>query len=198
MKDFLEGIPGLDLWKIEQDCNYMLDIQQFEAQRDDFSCGFYVLNSIFQFADITRNLPNQVYRHYDEHLTEAIRECCVARIVEVVLQLDRKEDCAIRGVCDKDVLEFLNGNVSMHVVGVGTPEIEDADFSPTQETVIDVDSTPRARDSFLNLSLVISSPSPSPEVRPGSNTCELFLTPDSLYLPIYSPRKPGSEEVGVV
>lgn len=82
MKAICECLFPSEKWVIQLKknvdyCNYMLDVLQFEKQRDAYSCGFYILSVICGFSDSVGGLPAFPYSKYDKDVTELYRAAAV-------------------------------------------------------------------------------------------------------------------------
>ncbi len=63
-------------WK-RSDENYMIDVLEYEPQRESFSCGFYVMAAISDFAPKDSNMPHVNYREYRFKKTCILRDSVV-------------------------------------------------------------------------------------------------------------------------
>lgn len=111
VREVLEGCDGGGKWDIESSKNFMTDSLQYRVQNDIFSCGFYVLCSLGEFAEKS-SLPARTYRSSGAELTEDIRERCVEKIINTVLEA-AKENTGSNAITDKEVYSRL----ALHLVG---------------------------------------------------------------------------------
>lgn len=58
-------------------CNYMIDVLNYDLQKDGYSCGFYVLATLCTFAESFGEISAFPYHNYDPRITEAYRSASV-------------------------------------------------------------------------------------------------------------------------
>ena len=67
--------------------NYLLECLNYEKQRDGYSCGFYVVSAICQFAENIGRIPAVGYRKYSSETTEKLRKAAVNALFRRVEEL---------------------------------------------------------------------------------------------------------------
>jgi len=61
VRDFINSFEGMGGWEVDEKLKYMTDVLEYKIQTDGYSCGFYYMCSLGEFADISE-LPNATYR----------------------------------------------------------------------------------------------------------------------------------------
>jgi len=86
----------------------MIDILNLEEQKDDQSCGFYVISAAMTFAEKRGGMMSGNYSKYSVDRTERIRACCARRYVDAVLSVASSLGDGGKAVRDLDVYAYLS------------------------------------------------------------------------------------------